>query len=85
MYARDMFVPAIIASGGGNVNSALRPPRATRDTLLASLDSFAGTQGYYKIDRFPWSFVPSSTRIIVRQTILSFVSFIIYFIFRSRF
>lgn len=50
MYARDMFVPAIIASGGGNVNSALRPPRATRDTLLASLDSCAGTQGYYKTD-----------------------------------
>ena len=50
MYARDMFVPAIIASGGGNVNSALRPPRATRDTLLASLDSFSGTQGYYKTD-----------------------------------
>ena len=32
------------------MNSALRPPRATQDTLLASLDSFTGTQGYYKTD-----------------------------------
>ena len=30
-----------------------RPPRATRDTLLASLDSFTGTQGYYKTDLDP--------------------------------